>query len=72
MRTPTIDATVTINGVPRNVEWHRTDEHYTGNVDGTAFRFMLANRQTAIREAEKAARALAAWTAILRDMPDSI
>lgn len=40
-------------------------EHFTGNVDGFGFRFMLANRATAERERDRAMRAAAAWQAII-------
>lgn len=45
-------------------------EHFVGTVDGQRFRYMMANRETAERERDRALRALQAWTAILdADLP---
>jgi hypothetical protein len=52
---------------PRNVTVARTPDfdYLVGDVDGVPFRYKSANRQTAERERDRAARALAAWTAVL-------
>lgn len=58
---------VDVDGEPVRLEVSvkRTGEHYAGTVDGKAFRFMLASRDTGEREAQRALRTLAAWTALL-------
>lgn len=52
---------------PVAVEVSRTEdgEHYTGKANDVAFRYMLANRETAERERDKALRQAAAWQTIL-------